>query len=121
TVNINGSLTISNGQTYTFVNGKITGTLVMNGGTVVLNNTAVGQNLQMSGGSLLFTNNSTVQGNLQITGGGTFSIGPGHISGNLQNQYIPAAPGQNRICGATVGGSLQFDNNGTAVLIGGPP
>lgn len=120
TVNVVGNLTISSGQTYTFANGTITGNLVMNGGTLVLDNSAVGGNLQMSGGSLVLTMNGTVKGNLQITGGGTFSIGPGQIGGNLQIQNIPAGPAQNQICSETVTGNLQFQNNGTAVLIGSP-
>ena len=119
TVNVNGNLNISSGQTYTFVNGMITGNVVMTGGTLVLNNTVVGGNLQMSGGTLLFTNNSTVQGNLQITGG-TFSLDPSRIGGNLQVQNVPASAAQNQICGIKVNGNLLFQNNGTAVLIGSP-
>lgn len=56
-------------------------------------------------------------GNLTITGG-DFSIGASHISGGLQIQNIPAGPAQNQICGTTVNGNLQFQNNGSAVLIG---
>jgi hypothetical protein len=120
TVNDNGNLTISTGQSYTFTNGKINGNVTMTGGTLVLNNSSVGGNIQMSGGSLALTNNSTVKGNLQITGGSTFSIGPGQINGNLQIQNIPAGTAQNQICGMTINGSVQFQNNGTAVLIGSP-
>jgi hypothetical protein len=119
TVNVNGNLNISSGHTYTFVNGTITGNVVMTGGTLVLNNTVVGGNLQMSGGSLLLTNNSTIQGNLQITGG-TYSLDPSRIRGNLQVQNIPAGAAQNQICGMTVNSNVIFQNNGTAVLIGSP-
>jgi len=120
TVNINGNLTVSGGENYTFANGKITGNLVMTGGTLVLNNSTVGGDVHMSAGSLVLTNNSSVQGNLQITGGGTFSISSSHIGGNLQIQNIPVGAAQNQICGATVNGNVQFQNNGTAVLIGSP-
>jgi hypothetical protein len=119
-VNDSGNLTISNGQTYTFVKGRVSGNILMTGGTLVLNNSVVGGNLQMSGGNLLFTNNSTVQGNLQTSGSSIFSIGPGTIAGNLQVQNIPAGAAQNQVCGATVSGNLQVLNNGTATLIGSP-
>jgi hypothetical protein len=90
-------------------------------GTLVLNTSSVGGNLQMSGGSLVLTNNSKVQGNLQISGASTFSIGPGQINGNLVVQNISAGSAQNQICGAIVNGNLQYQYSGTAVLIGGPP
>ena len=119
-VTSNGNLTIQTGQTFNFVNDRIAGNVVMTGGTVILNNTTVSGNFQMSGGSLTLLGNSTVQGNLQITGGGTFSIGPGHIGGNLQIQNLPVGSAQNQVCGASVNGTLQFQDNGTAVLIGSP-
>jgi trimeric autotransporter adhesin len=115
---ISGPLTISAGQTFTFVNANIPGNIVMNGGSLVLNNTTVGGNLLMSAGSLTVIN-STVQGTVQITGG-TFSIDPTHIKGNLLVHNIRFGSAQNKICGTTVNGNLQFQFNGTAVLIGSP-
>ena len=120
-VNVIGNLTVSSGQTYTFANGKISGNLTVSGGTLILNNSTIGGNLTMSGGSLVLTNNSKVQGNLQISGASMFSIGPGQINGNLVIQNIPGGLAQNQIYRAIVNGNLQYQNNGTAVLIGGLP
>jgi hypothetical protein len=118
--NVNGNLTISNGQSYTFVNGQITGNVTMTGGTLVLDNTAIGGNLQMSGGNLSMSSGSSVGSDLQISGGGTFSIGPQvTIGGNLTIQSLPAIAGTtNQVCGASVKGSLVLQNSGTAVQIG---
>lgn len=119
-VTANGNITIQSGQSFNFVNSRIAGNVTMTGGTVVLNNSTISGNLQMSGGSLTLTGNSTVQGNMQITGGGTFLIGPGTINGNVQIQNILASAVTDQICGATVRGSLQLQNNGAAVQIGSP-
>ena len=56
-----------------------------------------------------------VGGNLQITGG-TFSI-MATINGNLQIQDTTGAA-QNQVCGTTVRGNLQFQNNATGVQLG---
>jgi len=96
----NGNVSVSKGQTCTFVNGSITG------------------NVQQNGGSLVLAG-ATVTGNVQINSGGIFSIGPfAVINGDLQIQNIPSGTAQNQVCGATVKGNLQFQNNGTAVQIG---
>jgi hypothetical protein len=115
---ISATLTVSPGQTYTFVNANVPGNIVMDGGTLVLDNTTVGGNLTMTGGNLTGTN-ITVQGSLQITGG-TFSIDPSHIKGNLLIHNIRVGSARNKICGTTVNGKLQFQYNGTAVMIGSP-
>lgn len=95
----NGSITVSNGQTCTFVGGTINGQVTVTGGTLVLSGTTVTQNVQINDGA--------------------FFIGPSaSIEGNLQIQYLPTGPGQNQVCGTTVSGNLQFQNNGTAVQIG---
>ena len=96
----NGNLTVSAGQKCTFVNGGVTGNVQQNGGSLTLIQTQVG-------------------GNVQVTGGGTFSISQGSIiNGNLQVQSLPGVSGQNQVCGTTVKGDLQFQNNGGAMLIG---
>ena len=95
-----GNITVSNGQDCSFVGGGVTGNVTVTGGNLALSNATVGNNVQ-------------------INGGGSFSIGPSvKIKGNLQIQNIPAGPGQNQVCGSTVSGDLQFQNNGTAVQIG---
>ena len=115
----NGNLTVSPGQMCTFTNGGVKGNVTLTGGALVLeNNGTVTGNLQVSGGSLTISN-STVGNNLQINGGGSFSIGPAvSIGGNLQIQNLPPSAGTDEICGASIKGDLQFQNSGTAVLIG---
>ena len=96
----NGNITVSAGQTCIFMGGKITGDVQQRGGTLVLNNTAVG-------------------GNVQVNGGGAFTIGAGTtIAGTLEMHGLPSGAGLNLVCGATVSGDVQFHNNGTAVQIG---
>lgn len=91
---------------------------MLNGGTFFLSNATVRGNVQVSGGRLILTN-ATVLGNVEISGGGTFSIGSStFINGQLHIQNLPAGVAQNQICGATVTGDLQFQNNGIAVEIG---
>ncbi len=95
-----GNVTVSAGQNCVFVSGGVSGNLTENGGNVVLTQSHVGNDVQ-------------------INGGGTFTIGPGTtIGNNLQIQSIPSGSGQNQVCGTTVDGNLQFQSNGTAVLIG---
>jgi hypothetical protein len=98
-----GNITVSAGQNCIFFNGGVTGDVQQYGGSFVLFQSKVG-------------------GDVQVKGGGTFSIGPSStINGNLQIQNLPGGSGQNQVCGTTVGGDLQFQNSGTAVLIGGHP
>ena len=95
----NGNVTVSAGQSCTFQNGIIIGTLQTNGGNLVLSGTVVVSNVQINGAS-------------------AFSIGASTVNGSIQVQNLPAATSLNQICGSTVRGNLQFDNNGTAVQIG---
>jgi len=98
-----GNVTVSAGQNCMFMNGTITGNVQANGGNVTLSGTLVG-------------------GDVQFNNGGTFSIGPfTTIDGNLQVQNLPSGSAANQICNATVLGNLQFQNNGTSVLIGAAP
>ena len=92
-----GNLNVSSGTTCT-IGGTITGNVSLNGGN-------------------FFASNATIGGNLQITGG-TFSIGSTAINGNLQIQNIPAGTAPSQVCGTTVHNNLQFQNNGSPVLIG---
>ena len=94
-----GSITVSTGQTCTFVGGGVNGQIALTGGTLVLSGATVSQNVQVNGGS--------------------FFIGPSAtINGNLQIQNIPAGTAQSQVCGTNVTGNLQFQNNGTPVQIG---
>ena len=95
-----GNLTISPGENCTFMSGAVTGNVKLNGGNLTLLNSQVG-------------------GNVQVNGGGTFTIGPGStIGGNLQIKNLPSGAATNQVCGTTVQGDLQFQNNASAVLIG---
>ncbi len=95
-----GDITISSGQSCTFLAGGVTGNVVENGGSLTLNG-------------------ATVQGNVQVTGSGAVSIGPATaIGGNLSIQNLAATGPRAQVCGATIQGNLTFQNNAAAVEIG---
>jgi hypothetical protein len=95
-----GNIRVSSGQTCTFVSGGITG------------------DVQVTGGSLVLSN-AFVDGNVQVNDDGTFAIGPSAIIyGNLQIQNTQVGTAQNQVCGSTVKGNLEVQDNGTAVEIG---
>jgi uncharacterized repeat protein (TIGR03803 family) len=100
----NGNVTVSAGQECIFLNGgRITGNVTMVSGTFALNSASVG-------------------GNVTINGGGTYTFGPATtIGGNLQIQNIPLGSESNSVCGTTIYGNMQLDNNGTAVQVGPAP
>jgi YVTN family beta-propeller protein len=96
----NGNLTVSAGQDCIFLKGRITGNVNVVGGNFALNGSAVG-------------------GNLTVNGGGTYTLGPAAtVGGNLMIQKIPPGSANNSVCGTTVYGSMQVDNNGTAIQMG---
>ncbi len=98
--NFNGNLTVMNGQACILVGSSVTGNITLNGGSLAISYSAIG-------------------GNVQVQGGGIFSIGPSTaIGGNLQIQNIPVGTGQSQICGTTVRGDLQIQNDAAPVLIG---
>jgi hypothetical protein len=94
-----GNLTVSAGQTCTFVGGGVTGSIVETGGKLVLNGAAVGGNLSISGG--------------------TFAIGPQTvIKGNVSLQEIGSGTVQDTLCGSSIGGNLVVYENKSPILIG---
>lgn len=98
-----GNIDLSAGQQCVFLNGAVTGNVQQDGGNLVLLESQVG-------------------GNVQVNGNSTFTISPySTISGNLEIQNLPTGSGQNQLCGSTVKGNLQFQDNGTAVLFGAVP
>ncbi|HEY2380929.1 MAG TPA: hypothetical protein VGK48_07065 [Terriglobia bacterium] len=119
--NVQGNMTIGEGQVVNLSHGTITGNVKVDGGTLILGNDAqVGGNVQVSSGTLLGSN-SSIGGNLQLNGGGAFTIGPGMaIRGNLQVQNLPASDEPGSVCGASIAGNLQFQNNNLPVSIGSP-
>jgi hypothetical protein len=124
---VNGTLTVtftgSVPASGTACNGAYTGTFqgnlsVVSGQSCVLVGGGASGNITETGGNLVLSS-ATVGGNVTVNGGGTFSIGPStNIKGNLQIQSIPAGSATNQVCGSTIAGSLQFQSNGTSVLIG---
>jgi len=98
--NFKGNLNVANGQNCVLAGGGVAGNVTQSGGSLAIGNVTIG-------------------GNVQIQGGGPFSVGPAAvIDGNLQVQNVPSETTPSQVCGATVRGNLQFQNNGTAVVIG---
>jgi hypothetical protein len=106
----NGALTVSptgpapaNG---TSCNGAYTGTF--NGNITV----AAGEYCEIDGG--------TVNGNL-ISNGGTVVLMNAKVTGNVQISGTSSSPGarQHVVCGSTVQGNLQFQNDTNPITIGG--
>jgi cytoskeletal protein CcmA (bactofilin family) len=78
-------------------------------------------NIQVEGGTLELSG-ATVKGQITVQGGGTVSILPSTlIEGNLQIEDLPAGSAPIQICGATIDGNLQYQDNAAPVTIGAPP
>ena len=95
-----GNLTVSASQNC-FLTGSVTGTITQTGGQLNLSGASVGGNVQVRGGSFSFGPSTTIQGNLQVQG-------------------LPASTKQNAVCGVTVNGTVQYQNNAAPVEIGSP-
>jgi hypothetical protein len=96
----NGNVTITRGQKCVLVGGTVSGNITQNGGSLSIGN-------------------FTVKGNVQVSGSSTFSSSPyAVIDGNLQIQNVPAGEANSQVCGTTVQGNVQFQDNGAAVQIG---
>ena len=94
-----GNLTISAGQSCTFIGGGVTGNVTETGGSFVATHAALG-------------------GNVVVTGG-TFSVGPAvTVKGNFSVVIPGKSSIQSQVCGATIGGNLQVLGSGTPVTIG---
>jgi hypothetical protein len=76
TVNVIGDLTVTDGQSYIFTHGVISGNVVIKGGSLVLNSSAVGGDVQMNSGGLSVAGSSTVAGSLFIRGNSAYHIDP---------------------------------------------
>ena len=100
----NGNVTVSAGQECIFLNGgRITGNVMIVGGTFALNSASVG-------------------GNVMVTGGGTYTLGPAAtVGGSLLIQNMPADSVNNSVCGTTIYGNVELDKDGTAVQLGSTP
>ncbi len=101
----NGNVTVSTGQTCTFVDGMIVGNVQVNGGQLVLSG-------------------SRVQGNVQVSRNSPFTIGPSvAIDQNLQisgeeSGSTPAGTTPNQVCDAIVYGNLSLEKINANVQIG---
>ena len=96
-----GNIVVSAGQTCEFTDGgQIFGNIYQTGGSLILNN-------------------ATVFGNVDIEGG-THTLGPKlWITSRLLIQNLPSSSSQNSICGISVNGDLEIDNNSSTVQVGG--
>jgi len=95
-----GNLTVSKGQTCTFIGGGTTGSINGTGG-----------NINLTG--------ATIGSSVTINSGGTFNIGPSTtIKGNLTIQSLPKGTAVNQVCGSTISGSLVYQSNGVVLAIG---
>jgi hypothetical protein len=94
-----GSLTVNAGQTCVIIGGGVTGSVLVNGGTLVLDHAAVGGNLQAIGRSTLTVADGTT------------------IGGNLTMAAV-FANATSQVCGATVNGNVQLGANVSPVQIG---
>jgi hypothetical protein len=114
-----GNITVSAGQTCTFISGgKITGNVNVTGGSFTLNAAAVGGNLTETAGGLALGSNATVGGNVQVSGLSQLSLSSGAIGGNLQIQQLAAGLPQGMVCGTQVKGGLQIQNNASPLAFG---
>jgi len=116
------------GGTYsdTTISGTVT---VPAGSTCTLVDVTVGGNVQVQTGASLVDTASTVDGNLSSSGAAWIDVRDGAIHGNLQVQgttglpVIGDASTVNDLCGATVGGTVQVENNAATAPfdVGGIP
>ena len=94
-----GSLTVNAGQTCVIIGGGVTGSVLVNGGTLVLDRAAVG-------------------GNVQAIGRATVTIADGTTIGGNVTMAAVFANATSRVCGATINGSVQLGANVSPVQIG---
>jgi len=95
-----GDLIVSTGQTCTFLGGSISGSILLQGGTLSLSYVTVGGNLDATGGAFSIGPSTTINGSLEI------------------HNYPPTPVVQNNVCGASIKNNLQVYNNAAAVALG---
>lgn len=104
--------------TYT---GVFDGTVTVGPGQdcVLSDGATVTGDIQVTGGTLELAG-ARVTGNVQARGGGTVSVLQSTlIEGNLRIQNLPADSPPSRVCGATIQGNVQYQDNAAAIAIGG--
>jgi phosphatidylinositol-3-phosphatase len=116
---VRGDLPIPAGQSVTFSQGVVTGNIIVKGGTLFLSNGShvLGKIVVASGNVSIA--NSAVDGDVQFLGGGNFAVGAGAvIHGNLLIQNLPATANLQTVCGASVGGNVEFHNSAAPAAFG---
>jgi hypothetical protein len=93
----NGGITVSPGQSCTFINGKITGDVQQKGGTLILSADLIGGNVNVKGGSFTIDSFSEVDGGVDVQ---------------------KATAVMNSVCDSTVFGPFQIHNNTSPIQIG---
>ena len=94
-----GNITVSKGQSCTFVAGGVTGSIAQLGGNLALTHATVGGSIGIIGGSYFIGPSTNIKGDVAILG----------TSGSAQ---------LNQVCGVSIAGSLSFLDNASPVVIG---
>lgn len=114
---IPGSVTVSVGQSCTFTNCEIKGSLTINGGSAYLQDCRVDGGLTEIAGLLSITGGSVVNGGVQISLASTYNVGPdAQINGGLAIQNTVNQPGT--VCGSLISGGVTVQNNQSPIQIG---
>lgn len=101
----NGNITVSAGQNCSFI-GSASSPAVITG------------NISQMGGTLNLVN-ASVSGNVAVQGASAFSISPRTTIGkNLSIDNVASGAATNQVCGTTVSGSMEVNNNAVPVQIG---
>jgi Dockerin type I domain len=97
---LSGNLMVTRGQACLFVGGGVRGHVQQTGGTFVITNATIGDDVE-------------------IERGGTLSIGPStSIGGHIEIHGLPGSGIANQICGANIRGGLELENNAAPIVIG---
>jgi hypothetical protein len=100
-----GNVTVTPGQSCTFISGGIAGNVTVLGGHFEVDNASVQGTLQIQGNSVFLIRSATVNGSLLIH--------------NLVGQPAAAWPPSNLVCGSNILGSMEFQNNLVPIQVGG--
>lgn len=96
----NGSINVSSGQNCSLVNGTVTGSIFVFGGSLSLSDVLV-------------------NGSVQVNGGGTFSINSfSAIQQNVDVAGIQSGLPASQLCQSTVYGTVQIDSSASGIQLG---
>jgi YVTN family beta-propeller protein len=112
-----GDITVTAGQTCTFVRScEIAGNVTIRGGNFTSDCTV--NNVTENSGGLTLKPNARVNGNLQVTGPSVFNFSGASVGGDLQIQQVSIGEPQSSVCGTQVKGNLTVHNNRSPIQIG---